>query len=44
MVLYRPRSVAISYRLLFSVCVFLELLGDGAVEVVAAGNGCIYEY
>ena len=42
MVLCRPHSVSISYWILFSVCVFLELLVDGAVVVVAAGNDCIY--
>jgi len=41
MVPYRPHSVAVSYWILFSVCVFLEFLGDVAVVVVAAGNGCI---
>jgi len=41
MVLYRPRSVAISL-LAFILCLFLELRGDGAAEVVTVTNCYVY--
>ena len=41
MVLYRPRSVAISL-LAFILCLFLELRGDGAAEVVTDRNCYVY--
>jgi hypothetical protein len=41
MVLYRPRSVAISL-LAFIPCLFLELRGDDAAEAVTVRIGYIY--
>jgi len=41
MVLYRPPSVAISL-LAFILCLFLELRGDGAAEVVTVRNCYMY--
>jgi hypothetical protein len=41
MVLYRPRSAVISL-LAFIFCLFLELRGDGAAELVTVRNYYMY--